>query len=162
VNTPQAEHLVRVVSERLQVADGDTLIDGYCGVGTFALSLATCVKRVIGIEESPWAIYDAEANRLPGERVEFITGATEAVLGSVAEADSVVILDPPRSGCETEVLQALAVNGVRQIVYISCDPATLARDLALLVRSGFQLGDVQPIDMFPQTYHIECVASLTR
>jgi 23S rRNA (uracil1939-C5)-methyltransferase len=162
VNTPQAEHLVQAVSERLQVTNVDTLIDGYCGVGTFALSLAARAKRVIGIEESPWAIYDAEANRLPGEMVEFVTGATEHVLSSVVGADSVVILDPPRAGCSPEVLHTLADNGVRQVVYISCDPATLARDLALLVRSGFVLGDIQPIDMFPQTYHVECVMLMER
>lgn len=158
VNTSQAEHLVRAVSERLQVTNGDTLIDAYCGVGTFALSLAHRAKRVIGIEESPWAIYDAEANRCADEDVSFQVGATEELLPGCVTKDSTVILDPPRAGCDPAVLEALLQHKVRQVIYVSCDPATLARDLGVLVRGGFQLGDVQPIDMFPQTYHVECVA----
>jgi 23S rRNA (uracil1939-C5)-methyltransferase len=162
VNTLQAEKLVKAVSGVLQDADIDNLIDAYCGVGTFALSLALRAKRVIGIEESPWAVRDAEANRLPGQKVEFCTGSTERILGSVVSADSVVILDPPRTGCKPEVLQALAHKHVRQVIYVSCDPATLARDLALLVNSGYRLDAIQPIDMFPQTYHVECVVSVKR
>ncbi|MHB1357744.1 MAG: class I SAM-dependent RNA methyltransferase, partial [Anaerolineae bacterium] len=162
VNTLQAEQLLRAVSERVQDSSIGTLIDAYCGVGTFALSLASRARRVIGIEESPWAIYDAEANRLANEDVSFEVGATEELLPGSINADSTVILDPPRAGCELKVLQALAVKGAKQVIYVSCDPATLARDLAILTRYGFQLGDVQPIDMFPQTSHIECVVSVTR
>ena len=162
VNTPQAERLLRTVSERLKDTSIDTLIDAYCGVGTFALSLASRAKRVIGIEESPWAIYDAEANRFAHEDVSFQAGATEELLPGCIKANCTVILDPPRAGCEPKVLKTLAVSGARQVIYVSCDPATLARDLAVLARNGFRLGDVQPIDMFPQTYHIECVVSVTR
>ncbi|TFH40483.1 MAG: class I SAM-dependent RNA methyltransferase [Lysobacterales bacterium] len=162
VNTSQAERLLRTVSERLLDKNIDTLIDAYCGVGTFALSLASRAKRVIGIEESPWAIYDAEANRLANEDVTFQVGATEELLPDGINADCTVILDPPRAGCKPEVLQTLAVSGSKQVIYVSCDPATLARDLALLARYGYQIGDVQPIDMFPQTNHIECVVSVKR
>lgn len=162
VNTLQAEQLLRAVSERLQGTDINTLIDAYCGVGTFALSLASRAKHVIGIEESPWAIHDAEANRLGNEDVTFQVGVTEELLPEYASGGSTVILDPPRAGCEPEVLQSLAVSGVKQVIYVSCDPATLARDLAILARYGFQIGDIQPIDMFPQAFHIECVVSVTR
>jgi 23S rRNA (uracil1939-C5)-methyltransferase len=162
VNTPQAEVLVKSVSERMPFTGMETLIDAYCGVGTFALSLAARAKRVIGIEESPWAIQDAQKNRLPAEEVEFFTGTTEELLSGLVADESTVILDPPRAGCERSVLETLIQHKVQRVVYVSCDPATLARDLAFLAHAGFQIGDVQPIDMFPQTYHIECVVSITR
>ncbi|MCE5260009.1 MAG: 23S rRNA (uracil(1939)-C(5))-methyltransferase RlmD [Chloroflexi bacterium] len=158
VNTVQAERLVQEASARL--TDGsDTLIDAYCGVGTFALSLASRYKQVIGIEGSPWAVNDAEINR-KGEQAEFLAGFAEELLANVLTSGCTVVLDPPRAGCAPEVLQALTAARVRQIVYVSCDPATLARDLGVLAQAGYRIGAVQPIDMFPQTGHVECVVSI--
>jgi len=161
VNTEQAEHLVRKVLERLPGGPG-TLVDAYCGVGTFALSLADRYEQVIGIEESPWAIEDAQVNRGASERVAFYEGSTEELLPGLLPGGSDVVLDPPRAGCAPTVLQALIAAQTRHIVYVSCDPATLARDLGTLARAGYQVGEIQPVDMFPQTGHVECVVSLTR
>ncbi len=160
VNTSQAERLVQEVSARA-AADTPVLIDAYCGVGTFALSLASRFKRVIGIEESPWAVGDAQANRRENESVELIAGTTEALIAKYLAADSTVVLDPPRAGCAPEVLTAIIQARANRIIYVSCDPATLARDLRILVQGGYRPADIQPIDMFPQTGHVECVVSLS-
>ncbi|MHB9034757.1 MAG: class I SAM-dependent RNA methyltransferase [Anaerolineae bacterium] len=162
VNTIMAERLLKEVSTRLPERAGDTLVDAYGGVGTFSLSFASRFERVIGIEESPWAIRDAEVNRHAGENAEFYNGTTEELLAAKLTGDCKVILDPPRAGCAPEILQALAAARARQIVYVSCDPATLSRDLAHLVRAGYQLGSIQPIDMFPQTGHVESVVLMSR
>jgi len=161
VNTQQAERLVQEVLTRLPDG-GTTLVDAYCGVGTFALSLAERFERVIGIEVSPWAIEDALANQVAEHNVTFYEGGTEELLPGLLPVDSAVVLDPPRAGCAPTVLQTLIAAQTRQIVYVSCDPATLARDLGILARAGYQVGAVQPIDMFPQTGHVETVVLMTK
>ena len=162
VNTPAAEELVRVVSEYLAPAGDETLLDAYCGVGTFALSLADKVGYVIGIEEDAGAVADARLNVAELANVEFIEGSVEASLPQLDRRIDLAVLDPPRQGCKPEALTALIELAPRRIVYVSCDPATLARDARRLAEGGYQLVEVQPVDMFPQTYHIESVALFGR
>jgi 23S rRNA (uracil1939-C5)-methyltransferase len=118
------------------------------------------MAHVTGIESSPWAISDALTNRAEQEVVEFIQGNVEEVLPSLSASYDAVILDPPRAGCAPAALEALARCGASRIIYVSCDPATLARDVAHLATFGYELVEVQPMDMFPQTYHLESVALL--
>jgi 23S rRNA (uracil1939-C5)-methyltransferase len=155
-----AEILALVVYDRLAPRGDELLLDLYCGVGTFAILLARAVRAAIGIEESSAAVKDARENASGLSNVSFIAGKSEQLLPSLPERPDAVVMDPARVGCQPEVLEALAGREIPRLVYVSCDPATLARDLAILVERGFRLEDVQPVDMFPQTYHIECVASL--
>ncbi len=147
-----------------------SIVDLYCGTGTFALFFAKHGSRVVGIEENPHAVVEARANaQLNGveRNVRFFAGRVERLLrtGPGAEALSgaeVVFLDPPRKGSDPATLDALVEARVPRVWYLSCNPATLARDLAQLVRGGYRLESVQPFDMFPQTGHIEALAMLVR
>ena len=160
VNTKQAEEIIRLARARLELGGNELLVDAYAGVGTFAVLLAAHVRRVIAIEESKAAVKDAAVNTLGIENLEFIEGKTEDVLNTLDERPDAVILDPPRVGCHLDVLQALISQAPGRVVYISCNPETLARDLDVLAQGGFHVAMVEPIDMFPQTYHVECVATL--
>jgi 23S rRNA (uracil1939-C5)-methyltransferase len=153
-----------------QAAGARRVIDLYCGAGTFALFFAKHGARVVGIEENPHAVREARANAaLNGveEQTAFMSGRVEATLRSkvgieALGAAEVVFLDPPRKGSDEATLGALVRARVPHVWYLSCNPATLARDLAQLVAGGYRLGAVQPFDMFPQTGHIEALASLHR
>lgn len=158
----QAELLALLVLDRLELGGRELVVDAYCGVGTFALLIAERAKWVVGIEEARCAILDAEHNARDLDNVEFLLGKTEARLGELSDRPDAVVLDPSRNGCAPEVLAALSRLGPRTVIYVSCDPATLARDLAILCSDGFSLVEVQPIDMFPQTHHIETVSVLRR
>ena len=160
VNTPQAECLATLVGERLQLTGTELLIDAYAGVGTFAVLLAESARYVIAIEESSAAVDDASVNVEGIENLEFVCSRTEDYLDSLAEPPDAVILDPPRVGCHPATLDALIRRKPKRTVYVSCDPDTLARDLAKLVAGGFSIVTVEPMDMFPQTYHTECVATI--
>jgi len=162
VNTPQAERLIELVTQFLDPQGDETLLDLYCGVGTFALSLADRVGHVIGIESYGPAVADARANAHGDERVEFIEGRVEEVLPQLDISPEAVIVDPPRAGCGSEVLRELIRLSPPKLIYVSCDPATLARDVQRLVEAGYRLEAVQPVDMFPQTYHIESVSLFLR
>jgi 23S rRNA (uracil1939-C5)-methyltransferase len=161
VNTQQAQCLIETVRAFLSLQPQDVLLDAYCGVGTFALLLAPDVKRVLGIESSLWAIEDALING-SREEVEFLQGGIAEVLSNPDFSCGAVVLDPPRSGCTADALRALTLCDPSRIVYVSCDPATLARDVAALASLGYVLVEVQPIDMVPQTYHVESVSLLRR
>jgi len=156
-----AELLALLVVDRVQPDPGALVVDAYSGVGTFALLLAPLVREVIGIEEARSAIRDAVHNGQDVTNARFIQGKTEAVLPGLDPPPDAVILDPARVGCHPDVLHALLSLRPRRVVYVSCDPSTLARDLRILVDGGYTLHEVQPLDMFPQTYHVECVATLT-
>ncbi len=146
------------------------IIDLYCGAGTFSLFFAKHGARVVGIEENPSAVREAVANAAlngVGELTAFINGRVDATLrtktGAQALASAeIVFLDPPRKGSDEATLAALARARVPHVWYLSCNPATLARDLAQLVAAGYVLGGVQPFDMFPQTGHVEALAVLHR
>lgn len=171
-NTTQAEKMAQMVLEGLlslhehseEQAKKLTVVDAYCGVGTFALLLARHVGKVIAIEESASAIKDAQWNLRDVENVTILKGKVEAVLPDIAAGLDGLVIDPPRAGCQQVVLDALIQHPVASIVYVSCDPSTLARDLNILchVHPIYRLRSVQPLDMFPQTAHIECVTVLER
>lgn len=159
-NTSQTERLVRTVEEYLDPQGRECLLDLYCGVGTLGLALAGRVSEVIGIDSNEAAIADAKFNAEGMTNVTFLEGSAEQVLPSIEQPIDLVILDPPRQGASKECLAALTTLSVPRIIYVSCDPATLARDVGSLGQSGYQLVEVQPVDMFPQTYHVETVALL--
>lgn len=160
VNSAQAEEMVRLVGEALP-ARGHTLVDAFAGVGTFAVIFADRFERVIAIEESHSAARDTETNVAGTPNVDIRPGKVEDVLPLLDARPDAIILDPPRPGCAPPVLAAIAEFRPGTVVYVSCNPATLARDLRILVDSGYSLDAVTPLDMFPQTGHIECVARLT-
>ncbi|MCD6554796.1 MAG: 23S rRNA (uracil(1939)-C(5))-methyltransferase RlmD [Anaerolineae bacterium] len=162
VNTAQAEQLVKTVAAFLQLTGHEVLLDAYCGVGTFALSLASQAGQVIGVEENPYAIADARLNAQGLFNVKFIEGQVEDILPNLDLAVDAAVLDPPRQGCRPEALQALIDLRPERIAYVSCDPATLARDARKLSDAGYRLVRVQPVDMFPQTYHIETASLWVR
>jgi 23S rRNA (uracil1939-C5)-methyltransferase len=163
VNSQQAQEMLDVVQGYLDPRPEDTLLDLYSGVGVFGLSLADHVNQVIGVEEHPTAVFDAEHNAsvVSGEAsgdVEWLLGPAEEILPQLEAKVTKAVLDPPRSGCKPEVVQALLRLAPERIVYVSCDPSTLARDGTLLGEGGYDLDEVQPVDMFPQTFHIETVS----
>lgn len=162
VNTRQAERMAELVRARLSLAGDELLVDAYAGVGTFAVLLAPYVRRVIAIEESASAVKDAHANAQGIANLEFRQARTEDALASMDERPDAVILDPSRVGCHPNALSALARLSPRRVVYVSCDPETLARDLSIMAQGGFRVESVEPLDMFPQTHHVETVATLKR
>lgn len=157
VNTLQAERMIDIVEQYLEPSSQDTLLDIYCGVGALSLSFAGQVGRIIGIEGHPAAIQDAQFNTQENEQATFIKGNAAQVLPEIKTRVDKVIVDPPRKGCEPEVLTEIVRLAPERIVYVTCDPTTLARDAAQLGQHGYVLAQAQPIDLFPQTFHIETV-----
>ncbi len=156
-----ADLLALLVLDRLEAGPDDTVLDAYCGVGTFAALIAPRAKEVIGIDESKAAVANAGRNTSDLENARFIAAKTEAALVELDEPINAVVLDPSRVGCAPDVLAALLERRPRRVVYVSCDPATLARDLRILRDGGYGIDSIEPIDMFPQTYHIESVTTMT-
>ena len=167
VNHDQAERLYHLAMEGAGIQKTDIVLDLYCGVGTITLAMAKAAGRVIGVEVEPQAVADARDNaRRNGiENAEFFCGDAGQAAVSLREqglTPDVVVVDPPRKGLSPDVIQALAQMSPRKIVYISCDPATLARDVALLKVQGFQLLEARAVDMFPRCAHVETVAWLSK
>ena len=160
VNTLQAEQMIDLVGDYLQLSGREILVDAYAGVGTFAAILAPRSKRVIAIEESASAVKDGRIGTSDIGNIDYILGKSEEVLMDLNYSVDALILDPPRIGCHPDALDAVMKSQPAKIAYVSCDPSSLARDLDILVRGGYRVEVVQPVDMFPQTYHIECVVSL--
>jgi 23S rRNA (uracil1939-C5)-methyltransferase len=160
VNTEQAERMFELVRSRLSLGRESVLVDAFAGVGTFAALMAPHAGRVVAIEDSSAAIRDAAVNAEGLDNVELVEGRTEEVLSSMEETPDAVILDPPRAGCHADALEALARLAPPRVVYVSCDPVTLARDLDVMVGTGYVVESLEPVDMFPQTHHVECVATL--
>ncbi|MEM6450693.1 MAG: 23S rRNA (uracil(1939)-C(5))-methyltransferase RlmD [Cyanobacteria bacterium P01_D01_bin.105] len=163
VNTAQAEKLLTHIQSELTLTGTETLLDAYCGVGTFTLPLANQVRRCIGLEAFMSSVTQAEENAALNniENVTFKAGDVGELLPELAVKPDIVLMDPPRRGCEPAVLNALIEMKPKRIVYVSCNPATLARDLRELCETGkYQVRRVQPADFFPQTAHVECAAFL--
>jgi 23S rRNA (uracil1939-C5)-methyltransferase len=163
-NAPQAERMLDHVRSQLALQPTDRLLDIYSGAGAFALPLAASVAEVTAIEEHPGAVADgrrsAELNGITN--VEFIRAAAERTLAHNNDPAEAVIVDPPRRGCHPIVIDALDRISPERLIYISCHPGILARDLRPLLTYGYTLEHVQPVDMFPQTPHIETVVTLRR
>ncbi len=171
VNTPAAALLYNEAIRQLDAQENDVVLDLYCGVGAMTLLAAQKTKFAIGIEETPSSIRDAEDNARENKisNVKFVRGEVERWIdprgsfwGDYLQTEQVkVIVDPPRTGCRPEVINRLLELGPKKIVYVSCNPATLARDVKML-SSKYTLAEVTPIDLFPQTSHIEAVARLDK
>jgi 23S rRNA (uracil1939-C5)-methyltransferase len=164
VNHQQNEKMLAVIKDYARLQRSDSLLDAYCGTGSIALSLAREVKRVVGVENFKAAIKDAKRNAFLNNitNTQFIKGACEEIVPALTDDFDVIILDPPRSGCKKELIQEVINKSPRSLIYVSCNPATLARDLALFEDSVYQVKEIQPIDMFPQTSHVETVVLITR
>ncbi|WP_018130814.1 23S rRNA (uracil(1939)-C(5))-methyltransferase RlmD [Effusibacillus pohliae] len=168
VNPIQTQVLYDKALEYAQLTGRETVVDAYCGIGTISLFLARRAKRVIGVEVVEEAIEDAQRNaELNGiMNAEFLAGEAEQVIPQLyaergLRAD-VVVVDPPRKGCDEKLLQTIVDMQPQRVVYVSCNPSTLARDLRFLEDRGYETQEVQPVDMFPHTFHVECCSLLVR
>ena len=162
VNNKQASNMALVVKDALNLKGTEVLLDAYAGVGTFAILLAPYASKVIAIEESSAAVADAKVNAENTPNVEFILGKTEEVLGDLDSVPDAVVLDPPRAGCQSPAIDSLLRLYPENVVYVSCDPDTLARDLKMLCSGAYSIDSIQPLDMFPQTHHVENIVILKK
>ena len=170
VNTLAAERLYGVASQYAQLTPDDTLLDLYCGMGTIGLSMADQCRELIGVEIVPEAIESAKANaarmgKAVAAKSRFFcadAGQTATQLAAEGLHPDIVMLDPPRKGCDEATLSAVVRMAPRRVVYVSCNPATAARDAAWLEQNGYHAEKVQPVDLFPRTKHVEAVLLLTK
>lgn len=167
VNPIQTEVLYNKALEYADLQENDTVFDIYCGIGTISLFLAQKAKKVYGIEIVADAIKDAKINAQINnlDNVEFYVGKAEEVVPKMygeGKTANVVVVDPPRKGCDEKVLDTIVSMSPDKVVYVSCNPSTLARDLAYLDERGYKCVEIQPVDMFPHTMHVESVAKLIK
>ncbi len=167
VNTSQAEVLYKIALNFAELNGGEIVIDAYCGTGTISLFLAKAAQKVFGIEIVSSAVNDAKKNARENNvrNAEFIVGDAIKVIPKLFKSGiyaDVIVTDPPRAGCDKKVLETFAAMEPEKIIYVSCNPATLARDLAELENLGYRTKKIQPVDMFPFTSHIESVAQVFR
>lgn len=164
VNSIQTEKLYSEILECANLTNNEIVIDAYSGVGTISLFLAKKSKKVFGLELLEKAVFNANANKKLNniDNVDFILGAVEENIEKVCKNNSIdaIILDPPRNGCDPLLLSVIAENNINTIVYASCNPGTLARDIKILVELGYIIDTVRPVDMFGHTSHVECVVGL--
>ncbi len=167
VNRDQAERLYSIAGEYAALTGNETLLDLYCGTGTIGLSMAHKAGKVIGVELVGQAVEDAKMNAARNgiHNAEFLCmDAVKAasMLSDRGEKPDVIILDPPRKGCDAELIETVANMAPKRVVYVSCDPATLARDLKLFASKGYKPQTATPVDMFPRTSHVETVVLLSQ
>jgi 23S rRNA (uracil1939-C5)-methyltransferase len=168
VNRNQTERLYTIARDMLAERQIDTLYDCYCGVGSIGIFLSENVERVVGIEVVPQAVEHAAENARCNnvQNATYILGKAEIVFPAIIKdkdiENDVVVLDPPRKGCDPILLDAIAESQCPTLLYISCNPATLARDLGILTEKGYQVEKVKGVDMFPQTSHVEMVVLMSR
>ena len=167
INRTQTERLYSIAAEYAQLSGEEFLIDLYCGTGTIGLSMANRANKVLGIEIIPQAIENAKENAKINniKNAEFIcSDAAEAAeqLSENKTRPDVVVVDPPRKGCDGVVIESICKMSPKRVVYVSCDPETLARDLAVFEKSGFNVLEVTPVDMFPRTQHVETVVLMSQ
>ena len=167
VNPIQTEILYNTAKDFAELSSEDVVFDLYCGIGTISIFVADSVKQVYGVEIVEEAIEDAKINARINEinNTKFYAGAAEKLIPEMYRKGmtaDVVFVDPPRKGCEEALLNTIVEMQPRKLVYISCNPATLGRDLRYLTENGFELKKVQPVDMFPMTGHVESVVLLEK
>ena len=169
VNPVQTRKLYSTALEFAELTGEETVWDLYCGIGTISLFLAQKAKKVYGVEIVPQAIDDAKENAVLNsiDNAEFFVGAAEEVLPAKYAEDpsmraDVIVVDPPRKGCDEALLECITKLEPKRIVYVSCDPATLSRDVKYLEQHGYTLKVARPCDMFPQTSHVETVCLLSK
>ena len=167
VNRDQAERLYEKAIEKAQLTGTETVLDLYCGTGTITLALSRHAKQVIGVEIIPAAIVDAKENAVRNqiENAEFFCADASQAAQKFAEdgiKPDVIVVDPPRKGLDPQVIDAMVQMAPKKSVYVSCDPATLARDLKRLEEQGYKTLEAEAVDMFPRCHHVESVALLSR
>lgn len=168
VNPAQTEVLYKKALELADLTGEETVLDLYCGIGTISLFFARKAKTVCGVEIVEEAVNDARRNAEKNgmTNVTFEVGAADDVVAKMFRNRGVpvhvVVVDPPRKGCEPELLETIVSLAPEKVIYVSCNPATLARDLIVLCEAGYQVREVQPVDQFPMTVHVECVVKLCR
>lgn len=160
VNSAQMVNLVNEVISRVDSAPDAVVVDAYAGVGTLAVLVAPYVRKVLAVEESFSAIEDSKINIQEHPNIEIVQGKTELVLKDFHEGIDALILDPPRSGCHRDAIDSVRAMAPQKVIYVSCDPSSLGRDLGFLMPDLYDIEKIQPVDMFPNTHHIECVVSL--
>jgi 23S rRNA (uracil1939-C5)-methyltransferase len=162
-NTAGAAQLYAIVKKYAELNGSETVIDLYSGTGTISILLSEAAKEVVGLEMVPSAVADAQRNcRINRvENCRFLSGDIRESLPKISHRPDVLIIDPPRAGVHQEVIKQILALSPERIVYVSCNPATLARDLNL-IKEVYRVQEVQPVDLFPHTYHIESVAKLEK
>lgn len=167
INPIQTEKLYNTAIDFADISKSDTVMDIYCGIGTISLTAAKSAKAVIGVEIVPQAIENAKENAIRNKitNAEFYCSAAEDIVPELIEKGkkpNIVILDPPRKGSDEKTLSAIALAKPERIVYVSCNPATLARDAKFLCENGYYVHKVTAVDMFPHTVHVECCCSFVQ
>jgi 23S rRNA (uracil1939-C5)-methyltransferase len=166
INTKQTEILYQIVADFLTPLKNEVIADCYCGTGTIALSISPFVKKIIGVELNKDSILDATQNSKINsvQNCEWIVGDATTVISDLIKTKKEifdgVILDPPRAGTTKEFINSVVESKIKKVVYISCDPATLARDCSIFLENGYGLKKIKLVDMFPHTYHVESVVLL--
>ena len=167
VNTLQAEHLYETAKDFAQLTGKERLLDLYCGAGTIGLSMADAVQELIGVEIVPEAVENAKKNaaRSGVQNARFFCGDAGQIANKLAQqgtAPDIIVVDPPRKGCDATAIQAMVQMQPERMVMISCNATTAARDCAALEQLGYVVRQVQPVDLFPGTGHVECVVLMSR
>ena len=166
INSAMVEKLYEKVASCLQNDRDNTILDLYCGVGTISIYVSKYVKKVVGVEVSKSSIKDATVNKELNscQNVEFIRGKSEDKIQSIIKdyKAETVIVDPPRKGLEKSLIEVISKSQVEKVIYVSCNPTTLARDLKLFTENGFEVVEVEGYDMFPNTVHVETVVLMYR